>query len=102
MTYYTLSVTSSKYIAFQLRISLRSPVGASAVLSAGVFGFPCFVCHSDDIRENGYGVVGLPASRGWGCTHSRKDPRGLGTSVPIVLGRKTVPIPATMGRWYAV
>jgi len=40
----------------------------------------------------------LPTSRGWGCAHSRKGPRGLDTSLPVVLGRKTVPIPATVGR----
>ena len=29
----------------------------------------------------------LPTSRSWGCAHSRKCPRGLGTSLPVVLGQ---------------
>jgi hypothetical protein len=35
-------------------------------------------------------LLGLPTSQGWGCAHSRKGPRGLGTSVPCTASDSTV------------
>jgi len=36
-------------------------------------------------------LLGLPISRGWGCAHLRKGPRGLGTSLPVVLSHSPFP-----------